>query len=107
VVWISNSNRSQRFLRYVVEHSLDEADECLKEYVIAVDVFERDASCDPAVDATVRVEAGRLRSRLRDYYADAGRDDLLIIDVPRGAYRARFSASTRTGDRGHQGLCYA
>ena len=43
------------------------------------------------MDATVRVEAGRLRSRLRDYYADAGRNDLLFIEIPRGSYRAVFT----------------
>jgi hypothetical protein len=62
-----NSNRSQRFLRYVVESSLNNHGEILKEFAIAVDVFGRNDSYDPSVDAAVRVEAGRLRSRLRDY----------------------------------------
>jgi hypothetical protein len=85
-------HRSQRFLRYVVENSLDDAHESLKEYAIAIEVFERDSSYDPSIDATVRVEAGRLRSRLRGYYADAGRNDALVIDVPKGGYRASFTA---------------
>lgn len=87
----ANSNRSQRFLRYVVESSLNNHDELLKEFAIAVDVFERDISYDPSVDATVRVEAGRLRSRLRDYYFDEGRNDPVVIDVPKGGYRATFT----------------
>ncbi len=87
----AGSHRSQRFLRFVVENSLDDAHQSLKEYTIAIEVFERDSSYDPVVDATVRVEAGRLRSRLRDYYIDQGRDDSLIIEMPKGAYRATFS----------------
>ena len=87
----ANSIRSQRFLRYVVEHSLCEEDEPLKEYAIAVEAFDRDASYDPSIDATVRVEAGRLRSRLRDYYAEAGQNDPLLIEIPRGSYRAVFT----------------
>ncbi len=87
----ANSNRSQRFLRYVVENSLSNHDELLKEFSIAVEVFERNDSYDPSIDATVRVEAGRLRSRLRDYYADAGCNDPLVIDVPKGGYRATFT----------------
>ena len=87
----TNSNRSQRFLRYVVESSLSNRDEFLKEFAIAVDVFERNDSYDPSIDATVRVEAGRLRSRLRDYYADEGRNDPVVIDVPKGGYRATFT----------------
>jgi TolB-like protein/Flp pilus assembly protein TadD len=87
----ANSHRGQQFLRHVVEGSLKDSDESLKEYSIAVDVFERDASYDPAVDATVRVEAGRLRSRLREYYADAGRNDPVLIEIPKGGYRATFA----------------
>lgn len=86
----ANSQRSQRFLRYVVEASLNNVDESLKEFAIAVDVFERNASYDPSVDATVRVEAGRLRSRLREYYAETGRNDPVIIEIPKGGYRATF-----------------
>jgi hypothetical protein len=90
----ANSNRSRRFLRYAVEGSLKDGDEPLKESVIAMEVFDRGSSYDPSVDATVRVEAGRLRSRLRDYYGDAGRGDLVIIEIPRGAYRAKFIERT-------------
>src|SRR5580700_6346877 len=79
----ANSIRSRRFLRYVVENSIRVGDEPLKEYAIAVEAFDRDASYDPAVDATVRVEAGRLRLRLREYYANAGRNDPLLIEIPR------------------------
>ena len=86
----ATSHRSQRFLTYVVENSFDEAHESLKEYAIAVEVFERDPSYDPAIDATVRVEAGRLRARLREYYAEEGRNDTLVIDMPKGGYRATF-----------------
>lgn len=84
------SHRSKRFLRYIVENSFDNARESLKEYAIALAVFDRDPSYDPSIDATVRVEAGRLRSRLRDYYGGEGRKDTIIINVPKGAYRATF-----------------
>ena len=86
----AGSHRGQRFLRYVVENSFEEAHESLKEYAIAVEVFERDPSYDPAIDATVRVEAGRLRARLREYYDEQGRNDSLVIEIPKGGYRATF-----------------
>ena len=44
----------------------------LKEYAVGVDVFDRDASYDPRIDSIVRVEAGRLRSRLDECYANGG-----------------------------------
>lgn len=86
----TGAHRSQLFLRYVVEHSITHPAEPLKEYSIALDVFDRDASYDPAVDATVRVEAGRLRGRLLEYYAGEGHLDPLLIEVPKGSYRAVF-----------------
>ena len=86
----ANAHRSQRFLRYIVECSLKHQDEFLKEFAIAVDVFGRNVSYDPSINATVRVEAGRLRSRLRDYYIGEGCNDPIIIDVPKGGYRANF-----------------
>jgi TolB-like protein len=87
----ANAHRSQRFLRYVVEYSLNNRDEVLKEFSIAMDVFGRNVSYDPSINATVRVEAGRLRSRLRDYYAGEGVRDRVVIDVPKGGYRATFT----------------
>ena len=84
-----SSRRSQDFLRYVVDKSL--AGSSLKEYAIAVDVFERGGDYDPSVDATVRVEAGRLRARLREYYETEGKYDPVCISVPKGSYAAVFS----------------
>src|SRR5271170_3015442 len=84
----ATATRSQAFLRYVVEKSL--ANSPPKEYAIAVDVFERGSEYDPAVDATVRVEAGRLRSRLREYYNTAGMEDPLVMDIPKGGYGVVF-----------------
>jgi hypothetical protein len=83
----SGAHRSQHFLRYILQHALARTDGQLKEYSIAIDVFERDSSYDPAVNNTVRVEAGRLRTRLLEYYAGEGAADPLIIEVPKGSYR--------------------
>lgn len=86
----AGASRSQQFLRYVVENSLENRDSALKEYTIAIEVFGRKASYDPAIHATVRVEATRLRSRLRDYYGGDGRSDKLLIEMPKGGYRVVF-----------------
>jgi TolB-like protein/tetratricopeptide (TPR) repeat protein len=75
-------------LRYVVERSL--AGSAPQEFEIAVEVLGRGAEYDPDVDATVRVEAGRLRNRLREYYDTAGEQDPIFIDVPKGGYGAVF-----------------
>ena len=63
-----SAHRSQRFLKYLVENALAEPPVVAKEYAIAIDVFDRDPTYDPSIDASVRVEASRLRSRLREYF---------------------------------------
>jgi len=88
------SPRLQRFLRYVVEHAIAEPNESLKELQIAIDVFDRDATFEPQVDPIVRVEAGRLRLRLIEYYAGPGHDDKVIIDLSKGGYVPTFKVLT-------------
>jgi TolB-like protein len=85
------AQRSQRFLRYLVELAHTQPDAGTKEYAVALDVFDRPMDYDPAVDATVRVEASRLRNRLREYYDEEGRSDSLVISVPKGVYQATYS----------------
>jgi hypothetical protein len=81
------NDRQSQFLRFLVERHLEGKDHELKESVIAVEVFGRDASYDPKVDGIVRTEAMRLRTRLDKYYADEGRLDPLVIELPKGGYR--------------------
>jgi TolB-like protein len=85
-----NAGRLSRLLRHSVEKTLaGQADE-LKEYSVGMEVFDRDDKYDPRVDSIVRVEAGRLRSRLEEYYGGEGAGDPVRISLPRGAYAAQF-----------------
>ena len=80
------SPRQQRFLHYVVTHTLDGNTDRLKGYTIGVDVFDRGSDFDPNLDAIVRVEAARLRNKLREYYENDGRADKVMIELPKGSY---------------------
>jgi adenylate cyclase len=84
------SARLQRFLRYVVEQSLQGKGDELKEYSIGTSVFDRDEQYDPRIDSIVRVEAGRLRAKLDEYYNGTGASDELVIRIPRGTYAPVF-----------------
>jgi hypothetical protein len=86
------SHRLQRFLRYVTEWALTRPDEALKEYSIAVAVYDKPPTFDSQSDPIVRVEAGRLRSRLNEYYSGAGLKDDLLIELPKGSYIPLFKA---------------
>ena len=82
-----SSPRHRALLRYLVENAVAGDLASLKETVIAVAVFGRPvARFDPKLDSIVRVEARRLRARLEDYYAGAGRDAALRIGLPVGSY---------------------
>ena len=87
----ASAPKLQRFLRYVVEQSLAGLDEEIKESVIGFEVYQKPASYDPRLDATVRVEASKLRTRLDHYYESAaGATAPVRISIPKGSYVPKF-----------------
>jgi len=84
--------RARALLTYLVRRMLDGG--TIKEQAIGMEVFDRSATdYDAGDDPIVRVQMGRLRDRLAQYYAGEGRANPLRIDVPMGGYRP---AVTRT-----------
>ncbi|MBX9843154.1 MAG: hypothetical protein K2Z80_15235 [Xanthobacteraceae bacterium] len=86
----SRSPQLGAFLRFVTEAVLHGKGDRIKAYTIGVEVLRRDTSFDPQVDPIVRVEATRLRRAIERYYAGPGRDDAVVIDLPRGSYVPTF-----------------
>jgi adenylate cyclase len=80
------SQRRQRFLEYLVNETLAGRGERLKAYNVALEVFDRPETFDPTVDPLVRIEAARLREKLREYYGAEGQSDAIRIDLPKGRY---------------------
>jgi hypothetical protein len=87
---LHGSESLTRLLEYLAKHAVEHPGTPLKEYQIATELYGRPADFDPQVDSTIRVQAGRLRAKLADYYATEGAGDRLIIDLPRGAYLLSF-----------------
>ncbi|MGC4053561.1 MAG: hypothetical protein QM757_30600 [Paludibaculum sp.] len=85
-----NSKQSQRFLRYVVEHSLHGKDDQLKERNIGIEVFERAPDYDTGEDPIVRVRATEIRKRLAQYYQEGTDSGAVRIELRSGSYRAEF-----------------
>lgn len=79
------------FLRFAGLRAIDDQDSYLKEYTIATEVFGRRSGYDSRNDSVVRVQAGRLRSKLQKYYDTEGKNDLILIDIPKGHYTPVFS----------------
>src|SRR5262245_36789327 len=82
----ARNERLSRFLRFVVERHLEGRDSEIKESLLAIEVFGRPPGYDPKEDPIVRTEARRLRARLSEYYLGDGKEDALVIDLPKGGY---------------------
>src|SRR5258708_2253384 len=81
-----NAPSSRRLLKYLVDHSLSGDADQLKEYTIGVDAFHKAGDYDPRLDSTVRIQIGRLRQKLAEYYREEGKDDELVVDLPKGRF---------------------
>ncbi len=79
-----------KLLRYLTQHALEHPGVPLKEYQIATEVFGRPSDFDPHLDSTIRVQAGRLRLKLAEYYASEGTDDPIVVELPKGTYVPNF-----------------
>jgi len=89
-----SSQRMCRFLRFVVERTLENDVDRLKEFVVAMEVFDRDENYDPSIDSIVRVEARRLRTKLKSYYEGPGSNDPVLIGLRPGNYAPIFRSVT-------------
>ena len=79
-----------KLLRYLANHSLEHPGTSPKEYQIATEVFGRQEDFDPHVDSMVRVQAGRLRTKLAEYYSSEGAKDPILVEIPKGTYALTF-----------------
>ncbi len=79
-----------KLLRYLADHALAQPGVPLKEYQIATEVFGRPEDFDPQADSAIRVQAGRLRLKLLDYYSHEGASDTIIVELPNGHYTLSF-----------------
>jgi TolB-like protein/Tfp pilus assembly protein PilF len=84
--WFSGSTRMSDFLRFAIHSLISGNADHLKETVIGVHVFAKDPGYSPREDPVVRVMAGRLRSKLAEYYLNDGQNDAVIIELPKGSY---------------------
>src|SRR5260370_12187911 len=81
-----------KLLQYLAKQSLYHPDAPLKEYQIATEVYGRPADFDPQSESTIRVQAGRLRVKLAEYYAGEGAADPILVKIPKGRYPLTFEA---------------
>jgi adenylate cyclase len=86
-----SSARLSRFLTHIVDRTIQGELNSLKEFSVAMEVFDRSSEYDPDIDAIVRVQARRLRAKLKAYYEEgAGRRDPVLIALRPGSYMPIF-----------------
>jgi len=96
----ARSRRLSRFLRFVVDETLEGRGDRLKERTIGVEIYGRAVDYEPRIDPIVRTEAHRLRSRLADFFAQEGSAEPIVIELPKGGYAPRIRPNARQADRG-------
>jgi TolB-like protein/Tfp pilus assembly protein PilF len=86
----ASAGKIRRFLEFTVEHAIESPQESLKEIAIGNALYDPNGGFDPRLSAVVRVDATRVRSKLREYYGTEGSEDAMVIDLPKGTYTPVF-----------------
>jgi hypothetical protein len=90
-----NSEVLRRLLRFLGEKSISGEADQLKEYTIGIDALGKPASYDPRQDSVVRIQVGRLRQKLAEYYRVEGKDNPVVIDLPKGHFKLSCEPASR------------
>jgi hypothetical protein len=94
---LGRTTRPGRLLEYLGVKYLEQHEAQLTEFNIATAVFGRsEKNFDSTADAVVRVEAHRLRKKLKEIYEKDTRASGLQISLPAGTYIPKFTASAES-----------
>ncbi len=89
-VVFNGKKQAGRFLRYIVTETLEGRGDRITQYGIAVEALGKATDYCPTESPAVRVEAGRIRKLLEEYYASEGSSSHCRIDLPVGGYTPVF-----------------
>jgi hypothetical protein len=93
----ASSPKKSRFLEFVSEQTFLGNGDKLNEYLIGVEVYDRGAEFNSQKDPIVRVQAHEIRRLLKKYYEDEGKDSLMRLELPPGAYVPVFARNPTEG----------
>ena len=87
---LNRSVRLTELLTYLVERSIGDVSEGLREQEIGTNLFGRDPNYDTSQDNIVRVQVSQLRKKLESYFSQEGSHEPVLIEIPRGGYLPIF-----------------
>jgi hypothetical protein len=90
-----NADSQRRLLAYLAEKTISGEADQLKEYTVGVEAFGKPPGYDPQHDASVRIQAGKLRQKLEEYYRSEGCDDPIVVSFPKGRFRLIFAPAAK------------
>lgn len=96
------SKRLPKLLCFVIEQTLADNDDVLKERTLGVEIFGREADYETATDPIVRVTVAEIRKRIAQYYQESGREGELRITLPLGSYTPKFEWPSPANENGVQ-----
>jgi len=89
---LRSSESLRRLLRYLAQKTISGEADQLKEYTIAIEGLGKPDSYDPRQESAVRLQVGRLRQKLADFYQSEGKEDPIEVSLPRGHFRLHFES---------------
>jgi hypothetical protein len=87
---LEGSDVHRRLLSYLADKTLSGEAERLKEYTVALDALGKPATYDPRHDSVVRIQVGRLRVKMGEYYQSEGVTDPILVTLPKGGFKLNF-----------------
>jgi len=84
------SGRLRDLLQYVTDQTIRGSAHELTEQHIGEAIFHKPSGYSPLEDSSVRVHARQLRLKLHEYFDGVGRDESLVVEIPKGAYAPVF-----------------
>jgi len=90
--------RLRDLLQFITEQSIHGNAHELTEQYIGNALFHKPSDYSPLEDSSVRVHARQLRLKLHEYFNEEGRNEPLILDIPKGSYAPVFRTVLKTAD---------
>jgi hypothetical protein len=90
--------RLRDLLQFITEQTIHGKAHELTEQHIGNALFHKPSDYSPLEDSSVRVHVRQLRLKLHEYFNEEGRNEPLILDIPKGSYAPVFRTVTRTSE---------
>src|SRR6202165_6030287 len=84
------STRLRDLLHFITEQTIHGKAHELTEQHIGNALFHKPSDYRPLEDSSVRVHVRQLRLKLHEYFNEEGRNEPLILDIPKGSYAPAF-----------------